>query len=116
MAHSEIETETYYDILSNAEGDLLFCLKARQGSPEKPQILFSGDNHALFYRTATQMVVLDYIHPDVCPLLKEANSVLVAEFTEPTEENPEKGIVREYIATIRHVSKLPLASETRDFI
>ena len=110
MNKTAVETEAYYDILANADGELLFCLKAREGSPDRPQILFSGENHALFYRTADQMIVLDYIHPEVCPLLKQVSSVLVAECTDPTGENPMKGIVREYTAAVRHVSKLPLVS------
>ena len=84
-------------------------MKAREGSPERPQILFNGENHALFYRTADQMIVLDYIHPDVAPLLAKVDSVLVAEFSEPVGDNPQKGIVREYTASVRHVSKLPLS-------
>ena len=105
MTHTAVETEAYYDILANADGELLFCLKAREGSPDRPQILFNGENHALFYRTADQMIVLDYIHPDVIPLLKEVSSVLVS------GENPMKGIVREYTAAVRHVSKLPLVAD-----
>lgn len=107
--NTEVETESYYDILANADDELLFCLKARAGSPDKPQILFNGENHALFYRTADQMIVLDYIHPDVAPLLAKTDSVLVAEYSEPAGDNPQKGIVREYTASVRHVSKLPLA-------
>ena len=109
MAQTAIETEAYYDILANADGELLFCLKAREGSPERPQILFNGENHALLYRTAEQMIVLDYIHPDVAPLLAKVDSVLVAEFSDATPDNPQKGIVREYTASVRHVSKLPLS-------
>lgn len=114
MTHTAVETEAYYDILANADGELLFCLKAREGSPDRPQILFNGENHALFYRTADQMIVLDYIHPEVCPLLNNASSVLVAEFTEPGGDNPMKGIVREYMASVRHVSKLPLATDIKE--
>lgn len=113
--HTAVETEAYYDILANTDGELLFCLKAREGSPDRPQILFNGENHALFYRTADQMIVLDYIHPEVAPLLNEVSSVLVAEFSDPTAENPQKGIVREYTATVRHVSKLPLATDIKEF-
>lgn len=108
MNSPAIEKEDYYDVLTNADGELLFCLKARESSPDHPQILFSGDSHALFYRRSDQMIMLDYIHPQVCPLLKEVSSVLIAEFSEPTKENPAKGIVREYTASVRHVSKLPL--------
>ena len=106
---TEVETEAFYDVLSNADGELLFCIKTRTGSPDHPQILFNGEQHALLYRTAEQMIVLDYIHPDVAPLLDKAESVLVAEFNEETPENPQKGIVREYTAVVRHVSKLPIS-------
>ena len=111
MNQAAVETESYYDILENSDGELLFCLKAREGSPERPQILYSGGDHALFYRTADQMIVLDYIHVDVRPALGKVASVLVAEFSDPTEENPQKGIVREYTASVRHVSKLPLVTD-----
>ncbi len=33
---------------------------------------------------------------------------LVAEFNDATPENPQKGIIREYSAVVRHVSKLPV--------
>ena len=114
MTGAVVETEAFYDILVNAEGELLFCLKAREGSPDRPQILFNGKDHALFYRTANQMIVLDYIHPEVCPLLKDVSSVLVAEFSDTTPENPTKGIVRDYTASVRHVSKLPLVTDLKE--
>lgn len=114
MTATAVETEAYYDILANSEGELLFCLKAREGSPDRPQILFNGKDHALFYRTADQMIVLDYIHPEVSPLLGEASSVLVAEFSDATPDNPTKGIVREYTASVRHVSKLPLVTDLKE--
>lgn len=113
MTDKAVETEDYYDILANADGELLFCLKAREGSPVQPQILFNGEDHALFYRTAEQMIVLDYIHPDVRPLLGNVSSVLVAEFSETANENQAGAIVREYTASVRHVSKLPLATSIK---
>ncbi len=111
MNQTTIETESYYDILENSDGELLFCLKARDGSPERPQILYSGEDHALFYRTAGQMIVLDYVHVDVREALNKVSSVLVAEFSDASEENPQRGIVREYTASVRHVSKLPLPAD-----
>ena len=111
MNQTAVETEAYYDILENSDGELLFCLKAREGSPERPQILYNGEDHALFYRTADQMIVLDHIHVDVRDALNRVSSVLVAEFSDATDENPQRGIVREYTASVRHVSKLPLPSD-----
>ena len=76
---TEVETESFYDVLSNADGELLFCIKTRSGSPEHPQILFNGEQHALLYRTAEQMIVLDYI-TGVCKAIhnKKLNSLIGA--------------------------------------
>ena len=115
MTDTAVETENYYDILANADGELVFCIKAREGSPVQPQILFNGEEHALFYRTAEQMIVLDYIHPEVRPLLDKVSSVLVAEILEPSGDEKQTGeIVREYMATVRHVSKLPLMTSIKE--
>ncbi len=114
MVDTAVETENYYDILANADGELVFCIKAREGNPVQPQILFNGEEHALFYRTADQMIVLDYIHPEVRPLLEKLSSVLVAEILEPSDKNQTGEIVREYMASVRHVSKLPLMTNIKE--
>ena len=98
----------------DADGELVFCIKAREGSPVQPQILFNGEEHALFYRTADQMIVLDYIHPEVRPLLDKLSSVLVAEILEPSDDKETGEIVREYMASVRHVSKLPLMTSIKE--
>jgi hypothetical protein len=109
-----METEHFYDILQNAGGDLLFCVRTRDGEPEEPKIVYSGGEHALFYRRPDQMVVLDYIHPDVRKRLGEVEQVLVAEFKpgDNPEEMPslddKQGILREYMAALSHVSELPV--------
>jgi hypothetical protein len=108
-----METEHFYDILQNADGDLLFCVRTRDGEPEEPKIVYSGGEHALFYRRPDQMIVLDYIHPDIRASLGKAEEVLVAEFS--PGDDPEKmpdldnkqGILREYMAAVSHVSELP---------
>jgi hypothetical protein len=109
-----METEHFYDILQNTGGDLLFCVRTRDGEPMEPKIVYSGGEHALFYRRPDQMVVLDYVHPDVRARLGEVPQVLVAEFLpgDNSEEKPsidkEKGILREYMAAVSHVSELPV--------
>jgi hypothetical protein len=88
-------------------------VRARNGKLKEPQIVYNGGEHALFYRRPNQMIILDYIHPDSRKVLNKASEVLFAEFApqNDAEGKPsfeQKGIVREYTATVKQVSELPV--------
>ena len=102
-----VEKETTYDILTNADEEVLFCLKARDTSPQAPKMLYNGDDKVLFYRRPDETVLLDYVHPQAREPLGKVAEVLSAEFVEPTAENPNRSIVREYTVALKHVNKLP---------
>ena len=99
-----LETEDFYDIIRNSEGDLMFSVKARQGGPERPKVIYGGGEHALFYRSINQTVVFDYIHPEVRDTLRHVKSVLIVEFYGDS-------IVREYNVPVRQVTQLPLPDD-----
>ncbi len=99
-----LETEDFYDIIKSAEGELLFSIKARQGGPERPKVIYGGGEHALFYRSSNQTIVLDYVHPAVRDTLRGIKSVLMVEFYGDT-------IIREYNVPVRQVTKLPLPED-----
>ena len=99
-----LDTEDFYDIIRNSEGDLMFSVKARQGGPERPKVIYGGGEHALFYRSINQTVVLDYIHPDVRDTLRQVKSVLIVEFYGDS-------IIREYNVPVRQVTQLPLPED-----
>jgi len=99
-----LETEDFYDIIENAEGELLFSIKARQGGPERPKVIYGGGEHALFYRSLDQTVILDYLHPEVRDTLRKVSSVLVVEFHGDS-------IIREYNVPVRQVKQLPIPSD-----
>lgn len=105
----QIEQELYYDILQNKEGDLLFCVRTRNGEPENPYIEYDGGANALYHRRPEQTILLDEIHPDVRPAILAAENVLFAEFIPENEQTKpdEAGIIREYIVHVRNVNKLP---------
>ncbi|MCK5296956.1 MAG: hypothetical protein KAJ75_08700 [Alphaproteobacteria bacterium] len=96
-----IESEESYDILQNVHGAMMFSLKARDGEPENPKILYDGGEDALFYRTNGFSVKLDYVHPDARESLNKVDMVLVVEFNG-------NNIEREYDVPVRHVKRLPL--------
>jgi hypothetical protein len=104
-----MEREATYDILQNKEGELLFCVRTREGEPETPYIEYDGGANAVYYRTPAQVILLDEVHPDVREAFTTADKVLFAEFIPKSEEKSdnEKGVIREYMVEVRRVDKIP---------
>lgn len=107
MNNKQVEKENYYDILQNADQEIMICLKAREYSPQSPQMLYAGQDKILFYRRENETVLLDSIHQDVWKSLENATQVYVAEYSATDTQTQEKGIIREYTVALRHVQKLP---------
>ena len=57
--------EKSYLVAKNDDNDLLFSLSEKQGKPENPYLLYDGKDHAALYRKDGQVIVLDYINPNV---------------------------------------------------
>ncbi len=107
MEKTLIEQETKYDILRNAAGDLLFIIKARLTSEEKPTIIYDGGEHAMLYRNTTNTIILDYINPNVRKNLENAKKVLIVEAQGAS-------IIREYFSGVKIMKKLPLPEIKED--
>jgi|GEM_PF-2344550 len=101
--------EEFYDILQNKEGDILFCIRIRDGEQRLPEIFYSGGKNALLRRRLDQYVVLDEVHENIREALGKIDEVLVAEFY-PNDGNDkidkDRGIVREYTVPIRHLDAM----------
>ncbi len=97
--------EGRYDVLVNNNGELLIAIKKKEGEPASSRILYDGNEHALFYRNATETIILDYIHPDAKEHLTKASKVIIVEF-----ENDD--IIREYEVPVQHVKQVPIAPGT----
>ena len=98
------EQEFSYNILQNDAGEMMIAIKARDGEPVKPIIVYDGKEHALLYRDPGHTIILDYIHPDARPLIAIANEIMIAEFS---GENWK----RDYTVPVRMVKMIPLAKE-----
>ncbi len=99
-----IYTEKYYDILQNKNGELLFCIRIRDGEPHLSEVFYSGGTSGLLRRRPDQYVWLEQIHEGVRERLSEVGEVLFAEFIpaeEKTEADKDKGIIREYTVPVR---------------
>ncbi|MDR2933490.1 MAG: hypothetical protein LBV27_10345 [Oscillospiraceae bacterium] len=101
--------ENYYDIMQNAENELMFCVKVRDGEPDRPYIEYDGGANALFYRRPGQVILLDEVHADARKSILTAEEILFAEFIPKGEQaKPEDGgVIREYMVAVRKVEKLP---------
>jgi len=101
-----IQTEPYFDILQNQKGELLFCIRIRDGEPRLAELFYSGGTSGLFRRRIDQYVWLEEIHEAVREKLSEVKEVHVAEFIpaeEKTKLDKDKGIIREYTVPVRHL-------------
>ena len=95
------EQESFYEIHLNQRGEIMISVRAKEGEPSSPVLLYDGGEHALLYRTPENTILLDFIHPDARSALYEAPSVLIA-------ETKRFKVVREYEAVCRRVKSLPL--------
>lgn len=98
---SEYQTEKEYYIAEDASNVLYIYLKAKSGCPHSPKIIYDGFEHAVFIRSATDKIILDYINPQVRDKLRKAKEVIIVE---TILEN----IKDAYIADMSLVDKIPL--------
>ena len=76
------KTLSYYDILQNEDGGLLFCIKRVNtpiGEDFPPRIYYDGGDHAIFLKNRDSAVVCDFVHPAVRESLRDAKEVRIAE-------------------------------------
>jgi tetratricopeptide (TPR) repeat protein len=103
---SFFDTEEHYDVLQNAEDELMFCIRERNGDPIEPEIFYSGGNNALLRRSPWQYSMLDEVHKDAREALSKSDEVLVAEFLLRGENDTpdlQRNKKREYMVKVRHV-------------
>lgn len=104
MAEQLIERENKFNILKNAAGELMILMRARMDNASKPELLYDGGKYAMLFRTASNTIVLDFIHPEIRDLLAKVDSVLVV-------EAQGQSIVREYFSKVKATKKLPLPKD-----
>jgi len=100
--------EKFYNIYTNGEGNIMFCIKIREGVENLPEIFYSGGKNALLRRRMDQFIFIDEIHPDVRGALREIDEVLFAEYS-PLEDGSETDmrdrIQLEYDVPVRHLPR-----------
>ena len=96
-----MEREVNFNILKNGEGNLMLLVHARLGGVNSSKVVYDGGTTALLHRTEKDIIALDFIHPAVRADLKKKKEVLIVEVDGGA-------IVREYMAAVQSVKKLPV--------
>ena len=93
-----IAAEEWHKILQNKTGELLFCIKNREGEARLPEIFYSGGKNALLRRRMDQYVLLEDINKDAREMLCKKPKI---HFAELNPESEKKSITMEYQAAVR---------------
>ncbi len=101
MAGTRTEKEGLYDVVRNKDGELLFCIRARNGKPDHPRFFYDGAHTGLLVRDSKRAVLLEYLPVGAVSSLQREDKVLVAEILDDELEH-------EYYAPLSRVKKLPI--------
>ena len=92
-----------YSCFLTEKGDVIVVIPfIGNDAPQNPKILYANREHALFYKTETEIVILDYINEAIQPFLAKASRVLLFEVNLETQD-----IVRDYFVPVEHTTQLP---------
>lgn len=101
MAGTRTEKEGLYDVVRNKDGELLFCIRARNGKPDHPRFFYDGARTALLLRDTKRSILLEYLPEMAILSLQKEDKVLIAEILDDELEH-------EYYAPLSRVKKLPI--------
>ena len=101
---NKIDQENFYEIHLNKNNEIMISLKSREGIPTNPVLIYDGGEHALFYRTQNQVILLDFIHPEARKYLQEASNILFS-------ETKNYQVIMEYNVLCKNVKNLPIDLE-----
>jgi hypothetical protein len=95
-----MQHEEDYRVILTHENVPVFLIKAMDGAPNEPFLLYDGGKHATFYRRQDQTLLLDYLNEKVVELLQNAEKVVIFELSDEVED-----ISRDYEASVKHIKK-----------
>ncbi len=99
--NSKAVQEDFYEAFLNKDSEIMFAVAHRSNIPVQPKIIYDGKEHALFYRTPEDIIILDFLHPEIRKPLRKVTKVLISEV------DAEK-VVREYEVPLKLVKQLPI--------
>ena len=98
-----MEIESNFDILPTTDGEFVMAIRAYAGQPQQPKIFYMRKGeHALLYRSDDDVIVLDYLPPEVRELFATSPQAFVVEI-----DQTKQTVQHDYVAPIQLVARLP---------
>lgn len=94
--------EDAYVVLPTTEDEVVFALSIEEDEPEDPKILYDNGDHALFFHSPKNVVILDFLHEDVQRKLEFLDRAFVVEI-----DYKIKKLQRNYEVPVEIVSAYP---------
>lgn len=98
-----MQHENDFQVLVSDENGLVFILEQKEGETKSPFLLYDGGNHATFYRRPNQVILLDYLNPEIQSILSDAKFVVIMEMNSAKDD-----IMLDYKVNIKHVPNNPI--------
>ena len=92
-----LQTRRYF-VQPTQQGIFIFLIEARKDDALDAFIQYDGKDNALFLRTPTETILLDYINPTIHQALVNSPFVEITEINTETEE-----IYRDYQVPLKQV-------------
>ena len=92
MQHAEA-----YKIIVSPNNKVALLLRPQKGDPCKPYILYDGGNHAFLYRNKHDVILLDFLNPQITDILQSSASIVVIEADWHTNQT-----INDYLVSIKH--------------
>ena len=74
-----IEKEDADVIFPTRDDEIVFAISVKEEDPVKPKILYDGKEHALLYRSETDIVILDYLPEKIKEKLQNVDEAYIVE-------------------------------------
>ncbi len=103
-----MQHEKKYIVIITEQKIPIIIIHKKKGAPINPYIVYDGRKHATFYRTPDEVILLDYLNPNVRQVLLQAGYAVIFEAA-----SDGKDVIRDYKADIQIVEKNPLADGVR---
>ena len=74
-----IEKEDSYVIFPTTDEELIFAISTKDEDPMEPKLLYNLGEHALLYRSKTDIVILDYLPEHIKERLEHIDKAYIVE-------------------------------------
>ena len=98
-----VEKEDSYVIFPTTDEELIFAISTKDEDPVEPKLLYDLGEHALLYRSKTDIVILDYLPEHIKERLESIDKAYIVEI-----DYRVKKLKQDYDVSVELVKKYPI--------